>query len=291
MRVILAGLTAMLLYSGSFVMTKHGLAAGLAALDIMMLRYLAGGLLAAVLLWRMGLAGLTPARAVILTLLGGVPYFAGQVVGIGWSSAAHAAVLNPGGTVVFATLLGWVLLRDPPGRGALAAIPLLLIGLVLISGASFGAGAVLWGDAVLLATGLQWALYGTLLRAWGVSGLRAACVLSAFSLPVLLVHGALQGWSGVLADPAESLMQVLFQGIAVGILANALYSHCYAVLGPGRAAIFPPLVPVLGTLLAALVLGEVLHGTQLIGMALVVAGMLLAGLWRQKLRQPDTSPQ
>lgn len=273
----------MLLYSGSFVATKHGLAAGLSALDLMMLRYLAGGVVAALLLWRMGLAGLTPLRALLLALLGGAPYFAGQVVGIGWSSAAHAAVLNPGGTVVFATLLGWIVLRDAPGRGALAAIPLLLAGLVLISGASFGGGPALWGDVMLLATGLQWALYGTLLRAWGVTGLRAACVISAFSLPVVPLHAMLEGWSGVLADPGESLLQLLFQGVAVGIVANALYSHCYAVMGPGRAAIFPPLVPVLGTLLAALVLGERLGAAQLAGMVLVVGGMLLAGLWRAPL--------
>ena len=67
----------------------------------------------------------------------------------------------------------------------------------------------------------------------------------------------------------------------VGLVANALYSHCYAVMGPGRAAIFPPLVPVLGTLLAAAVLGEALNPTQIAGMALVVGGMLLAGLWRR----------
>lgn len=284
MVTILCGLGAMLLYSGSFVATKHGLAVGLSGFDVMMLRYAAGGVVAALLLARIGLDGLSARRVAALAALGGAPYFTAQVVGVGWSSASHAAVLNPGGTVVFATLLGWFVLRDMPGRGALAALPLLLGGLLLISGASFG-GTALWGDAVLLMSGIQWALYGTLLRRWHVTGLRAACIISAFSLPVVPLHALVEGWGGIAAHPQEALLQALFQGIAVGVVANALYSHCYAVMGPGRAAIFPPLVPVLGTLLAALLLAEAISTTQIGGMALVVGGMLLAGLWRSPVSQ------
>ena len=278
MSTYLAGLTAMLLYSGSFVATRHALSVGMAPLDVMLLRYLVGGVACAAVLWRIGLGGIAPARIAALTALGGLPYFAMQVLGTGWSSASHASVLNPGGTVVCATLLGWLVLRDAPGRGALVALPFLLAGLFLIAG--FGEPAWL-GDALLLASGLQWALYGTALRAWGVAGLRAACIIGAFSLPWVPLHLALFGLGGVAAFPAEAVFQALYQGVLVGLVANALYSHCYAVMGPGRAAIFPPLVPVLGTLLAAAVLGETLNPTQLAGMALVVGGMLLAGLWRR----------
>lgn len=278
MPTILAGLGAMLLYSGSFVATRHGLAAGLAPLDVMLLRYLVGGLACAAVLWRIGLAGVTPGRIAVLTALGGLPYFAMQVFGTAFSSASHAAVLNPGGTVVCATLLGWWVLRDAPGRGALAALPLLLVGLWLIAG--FGAPAWL-GDGLLLLSGLQWALYGTALRKWGVGGLRSACIIGAFSLPWVPVHAAWFGLGGIVLHPGEAAFQALYQGLFVGLAANALYSHCYAVMGPGRASIFPPLVPVLGTLLAAAVLGERLAGVQLAGMALVVGGMLLAGLWRR----------
>ena len=280
MPTILAGLAAMLLYSGSFVATRHALAAGMAPLDVMLLRYLVGGVACAAVLWRIGLGGVSPPRIAALTVLGGLPYFAMQVLGTDLSSASHAAVLNPGGTVICATLLGWLVLRDTPGRGALVALPMLLFGLWLIAG--FGEPTWL-GDALLLASGLQWALYGTLLRSWGVAGLRSACIIGAFSLPYVPLHLAWFGWSGIAAFPEEAAFQALYQGLLVGLVANALYSHCYAVLGPGRAAIFPPLVPVLGTLLAAAVLGEALNLTQLAGMALVVGGMLLAGLWRRPI--------
>ncbi len=142
----------MLLYSGSFVATRHALAVGMAPLDVMLLRYLVGGVACALVLWRIGLGGLPPRRIAALTALGGLPYFALQVLGTGWSSASHAAVLNPGGTVICATLLGWWLLRVPPGRGALWALPLMLAGLALIAG--FGEPAWL-GDSLLIASGLQ----------------------------------------------------------------------------------------------------------------------------------------
>jgi len=278
MPIFLAGLAAMLLYSGSFVATRHALSAGMAPLDVMLLRYLVGGVACAAVLWRIGLGGLSAPRIAALTALGGLPYFALQVLGTDLSSASHAAVLNPGGTVIGATLLGWLVLGVPPGRGALLAVPILLAGLALIAG--FGEPAWL-GDGLLLGSGLQWALYGTALRAWGVSGLRSACLIGAFSLPWVPLHLVIFGLDGVLAQPGEAAFQAIYQGVLVGLVANALYSHCYAVLGPGRAAIFPPLVPVLGTLLAAAVLGEALNPTQLAGMALVVGGMLLAGLWRR----------
>ncbi len=281
MPVILAGLAAMLLYSGSFVATRHAIGAGLQPAEVMMLRYLLGGLACALVLARIGLGGLSWGRIAALTALGGLPYYAMQVLGVGLSSASHAAMLNPGGTVVFATLLGWLVLRDIPGRGALAALPLLLGGLVLVAGTVPGEGLAWLGDGLLLVSGLQWALYGTLLRRWGVSGLRSACMISAFSLPYVPVHLLLFGLGNMAAVPGEALFQALYQGLGVGLLANALYSHCYAVMGPGRAAIFPPLVPVLGTLLASLVLAEALSPAQFLGMALVVAGMLLAGLWRR----------
>jgi len=271
----------MVLYSGSFVATRHAMEAGLAPAEVMMLRYAVGGLACWAVLARIGLGGLSWQRIAALTALGGLPYYALQVLGVGLSSASHAAMLNPGGTVVFATLLGWLLLRETPGRGALAALPLLLGGLVLVAGTVLGEGLAWLGDGLLLVSGMQWALYGTLLRRWGVSGLRSACLISAFSLPYVPMHLLLFGWGGMAAVPGEALFQALYQGLGVGLLANALYSHCYAVMGPGRAAIFPPLVPVLGTLLASLVLAEALSPPQFLGMALVVAGMLLAGLWRR----------
>jgi drug/metabolite transporter (DMT)-like permease len=220
-----------------------------------------------------------------LTALGGAPYHMLTVSSLVFAPASHGAVLNPASTTLFATLLAWLMLGSRPGLGMLGGIALMIAGLALIGGASLletGEGGRAWiGDLILLWTGLNWALYGVLLRRWGVPGLRGAAVIGALSLLWIPPHLALLGWGAIPALPMEAAMQAAFQGLLAGGLAVVLYSHALVVLGPARAALLPPMVPVLGVLWAALLLGERIGLLQGTGMVLVVAGMILGALWRR----------
>ncbi|MEN0072959.1 MAG: DMT family transporter [Paracraurococcus sp.] len=281
-RTIAAGVLAMVLFSGNFASTRHGLAHGLSLADLVLLRSTTAGLLMSLLLWRIGLGGLSLARAAVLALLAGAPYYLLTVAALQFAPATHASILNPGATVLFAPLLGWWVLRQAPETGVRAGLGILGAGLLLIGGAALaGGGGLAWiGDLLLLASGFTWALFGVLMRRWQVPGTRAAAAAGALSLAWVPFHLLLLGPGGVPAHPGEALLQAVYQGLIAGGIAVVLYSRAVALLGPARGALLPPLVPALGVFWAWLLLGEQVSPVQLAGMALVVLGMLCGALWR-----------
>ncbi len=272
------GLLAMLLFSVNFPAGRHGLLAGLSPQDLVAIRYGVAGVMFAPVLARLGLGGIGWWRAATLTLLGGVPYFLLIVAGLSFAPSAHAAVLNPGGTTVFALLIAHAVMGTRPAPRVVAALGAVLAGLVLVA-APFAAptppGAWI-GDLLLLASGLSWAGFGVLLQVWRMDGLRGAAIVSTLSLAWLPAHALLWGFDGLVAHPGEAALQALLQGVCAGGVAVALYARAVAALGAARAAFLPPAVPALVTLWSAIFLGEEVSAIQVAGMALVVGGMVAA---------------
>jgi drug/metabolite transporter (DMT)-like permease len=291
-RTIAAGVLAMVLLSGNFVASRHGLANGLSVADLLLLRTAVAGLLLGVVLWRIGLGGLPLHRAGILTLLAGAPYFLLTIAAVQFAPATHASILNPGGTMLFAPLLGWWVLRQGPEIGVRVGLFILAAGLLLIGGASLAeGGSRAWiGDLMLVFSGLIWALYGVLMRHWQVPGARAAAVTGTISLLWVPVHLGTFGLGGLPAHPQEAMIQAVYQGVISGGVAVLLYSRAVALLGPARGALLPPLVPALGVFWAWLLLGEAVTATQVAGMVLVIIGMLCGALWRGPAMRQRTDP-
>ncbi|HMJ29111.1 MAG TPA: DMT family transporter, partial [Xanthobacteraceae bacterium] len=73
----------------------------------------------------------------------------------------------------------------------------------------------------------------------------------------------------------ENLIQVAMQGIFAGAGATYLFTRSVVLLGAGRAAVFPSLVPGFTLLIGFLVLGEVPSLAQLAGLVIVLIGFRL----------------
>lgn len=291
-RTIAAGVLAMLLLSGNFAASRHGLAHGLSVADLVLLRVGFAGLVLAGVLWRVGPGGLPLPRAAVLALLAGAPYFLLTAAAMQFAPATHASILNPGGTMLFAPLLGWWVLRQAPEIGVRAGLCILTAGLLLIGGGSLAeGGSRAWiGDLMLILSGFIWALYGVLMRHWQVPGARAAAMVGTLSLAWVPLHLAIFGLGGIPAHPAEAALQAAYQGVIAGAIAVVLYSRAVALLGPARGALLPPLVPALGVFWAWLLLGEAVTGIQVAGMVLVILGMLCGALWRAPAMPRRTDP-
>ena len=74
-----------------------------------------------------------------------------------------------------------------------------------------------------------------------------------------------QGWS-----------VALYTALFPALVAQSLYIRGVEQIGPNRANLFINLVPIFGSMLAVLILGETLHGYHLIALTCVLGGIALA---------------
>jgi drug/metabolite transporter (DMT)-like permease len=102
-------------------------------------------------------------------------------------------------------------------------------------------------------------------------------VISALTLFYVPVHALAFGFGRMIAAGwLENMLQVVTQGIFSGPMAIYLFARSVMQLGASRAAVFPSLVPGLTLIVGYLALGEAPSLTQLVGLAMVLAGFRLS---------------
>ena len=264
------------------IVSKISVVDGLTAADVTVLRFLAAGLVLLPVAARapnfpVGPLGWT--RAVTLAILAGAPFSLALVGGVAFAPAFHSAVIGPGLTPITAMLLGLIFLRERPAWGELVALALTLCGLLLFSFEGFAgtpAREGAWrGDLLFALSGCMWAGFGCLANRWKASSVGAAAsisILSLMSVPLwafsLTLHlDEVSLWA--------SLLQALFQGVIVGIVALYFYTRAVALLGAVQAALFVPLTPIVTAVIDFIWLGEQASLAEMIGMIAVIGGMFL----------------
>jgi drug/metabolite transporter (DMT)-like permease len=285
---VVAGLAAMLLYAGQFVLSRWSIQRTIPLWDLAALRFAAAGLLLLPVVLRHGLAGAAGVgwgRSLVLTLTAGGPYTLIMFAGLSFAPAGHGAVIIPGATPVVSTALVWLWFGERPWPTRLAGLALVVVGLVLVGWPDItgAAGEQTWvGDLLLGVAGVLWGLFTVLARRWQVDPLRATAMVWVLTLAYLPGYALVAGPRLLEAPRGEVLFQAVYQGVGVAIVALALYSWSIRVLGASFASLFMPLVPVLGMLLAVPVLGEIPAPVQLGGVLAVSIGMGLAAAQPQR---------
>ena len=270
----------MVLYATNIVLIRYSVLNGLTALDLAALRYAVSGAVLLPYLCRSGLVdlgGIGWPRGVVLASLAGAPYIVVFFYGLRLAPAAHGAVLNTG-IVPSVVFLGLVVLgRQPFSLTRALSLLSIVVGLVFVTGSSFSTqGPVVFGDMLLFLTGVSWGLFTLFARMWELKPLLATAVVSVLSLVylpvyVILYYGGFEG-----ASITHLVLQALFQGFVLSIGTVYLVTYAVRTLGPQLAALFSPAVPLLTTLLAIPLLGEIPTPAQWVGIACVVVGMLCA---------------
>lgn len=267
------------------VFARWGVAQGLAAQDMTVLRFGVAGLLMLPVLWlawQRDAAGLKRRWRAWLTisLLAGPPFGLLMFGALQWAPSSHAAVLPFTAMSVMGTLLSVWLLGDRLTLRKAAGIAVVVAGLVLLSGVSLGSltPQALLGDAMFILAGSLWAGFGIVMRRERLDPVLATAVVSVVAL--LTYVPAYFLWVGpqrlLAAAPGVLAVEVIVQGVIAGAGTLYTYSRMVALLGPSRAAVFPALAPGIAALLAWPVLGHVPQSTEWVGLAIVMAGLVVS---------------
>jgi drug/metabolite transporter (DMT)-like permease len=143
----------------------------------------------------------------------------------------------------------------------------------------------MFGDLCFIGVGLIWGCYPLLIQHWKVDALKATAIVSVLSLLYLPVYAALFFRGFDVAPWWVILLHAFNQGILNLIVGLWLWSWATRVLGPAVVGRFPPTIPVIGTLMAIPVLGEIPSGLQIAGIALIIMGLFVAS-WRRAAAPP-----
>jgi drug/metabolite transporter (DMT)-like permease len=193
--------------------------------------------------------------------------------------------------VVLVGLIAWLLLRERPSRALLAAVPVAMAGVVLISGVleadAYGDDPTL-GVLFGLATGVAYTGFLLALRR-GASDLRIAGPLSdatlacaLLTIPPGLVLGELD-----FVPPLSAHLWLLLLALSSQVVGWLLITVSLPRLPAVVSSVLLTLQPVCSVLFAAILLGEDPSALQVVGVGAILGGLLLASASR---REPRGAP-
>ena len=197
--------------------------------------------------------------------------------------------------VVLVGLLAWVLLREKPSRSSLVAIPVAVVGIVLISGVledgAYGDDPAL-GTLYGLLTGLAYSAFLLTLRRSAGDQHRVAGPLFDATLATavfVLPFGLLAGDLDLLPD-LEAQLWLIVLALSSQVFGWLLITVSLPRLPAVGTSVLLTLQPVASVALAAIILGENPSSLQLVGAGAILAGLLIASVGRRE-RVPEPVPE
>lgn len=284
-RAIIMGLAFAAMWSSAFTSARI-IVASAPPLTALSIRFLISGLLG-VLIARMLRQSwhLTPAQwraTIIFGICQNALYLGLNFVAMQTIEASLAAIIASTMPLLVA-LAGWVFFGEriaPLGIGGLIAG---VAGVTIIMGARLQGGLDLYGVG-LCVIGVIALAFATLTMRGATSGgnflmivglqmLVGSAVLSVFALATETIEIA---WSWQL------IAAFAYTTLVPGLAATLVWFLLVQRIGATRAATFHFLNPFLGVAIAALILSEALGANDLIGVAVIMAGILAVQLSKQR---------
>ncbi|WP_424243851.1 DMT family transporter [Azonexus hydrophilus] len=134
------------------------------------------------------------------------------------------------------------------------------------------------GDLWMLAAVAIWAIY-TVGLAWRPAGVHPMLMLAAFTAVGLAALFPAYLWEmaqgRTINVHAGSLLSLAYVGIFPSFVGYIFYNRGVAEVGANKASLFIHLMPVFGTLLSVVFLGEIPYAYHYAGIALIFAGIWL----------------
>lgn len=134
------------------------------------------------------------------------------------------------------------------------------------------------GDLWMLGGILTWAVY-TIGLQWRPAGVHPMLLLMAFIVVGLLALAPAYAWEiaqgRLILVTSGALGGIAYTGVFPGFIGYIFYNRAVGEVGASKASLFIHLMPVFGTLLAALFLAEIPRPYHYAGIALIISGIYL----------------
>nr|WP_255647567.1 DMT family transporter [Ensifer sp. IC4062] len=221
--------------------------------------------------------------AVGFTMFNGFLYSA-----VKYTSAINAVILQAGIPMLI-FLFNFVLFRTRASVAQIIGFTVTLIG-VLITAAHGDVASLLqlqfnFGDALMILACIVYAAYTVALR-WKPNlhwqSFIAAPAFGALLSAIPLLVWEFSNGSAIVPD-ANGWAIVIYAAIFPSLMSQVLYVRGVEMIGANRAGLFINAIPVFGTLLSVLLVGETFHPFHLVALLLVLGGIAIAERGRPKL--------
>jgi drug/metabolite transporter (DMT)-like permease len=215
-----------------------------------------------------------------LLALTGVTLFHAMVYhGLRTTTAVNGVLLNSS-LPLFILLCSWILDREHATRRQIAGMLLSFAGIVVIM--SHGELERLRalefhaGDAWILLAMPVWGIYAVLLkrRPPELGGLTLLFVIAVLGTAMLAPALAVEGLRLPRTGPEAAA--VVYMGLGASLAAFICWNHGTKVVGANVAGFTLHLLPAFGTILAIIFLGEAFGLFHAVGIAVIIAGVVLA---------------
>lgn len=220
-------------------------------------------------------------KPLLILTLTGVAFFNTFIYSaLQFTSASNVSVLEAAIPAVTVLLSAW-LLHERLRRVQWFGVLLSLFGAVwvVLDGQVLQLTSMAWnvGDLLMIGATVSWAVYSIAVRQYMhlFPSYGALLVMTGLSVVILLPFAAGEWIIGGI-PPLETgsyWWGLAYLGIFPSVVALILYNRAVAVLGASQASVFLNFLPVFTMLGAYLLLGESITAMQILGAALVVAGV------------------
>lgn len=217
----------------------------------------------------------------VLGAVGYTAFNAALYTALNYTSAINAAVIQAVIPMVI-FIFNFVLFRTRVLVAQIIGFTLTILGVALL--ASRGDLMSLLrlqlnpGDAIMLIAVLVYAIYTVMLRFkpdvdWRTLMAIPAMAALITSVPLMLLEVS----RGTAIWPnAQGWIIVAYTALFPSLVAQILFIKGVESIGPNRAGLFINLIPVFGTMLSVLIIGETLHGYQIMALLLALGGIAVA---------------
>lgn len=194
--------------------------------------------------------------------------------------------------IVIVAFVAWALLHERPHAGLFAAVPVVLIGVVLVSGAigadAYGEDPVL-GVIFGVATAIVYSAFILILRQGSSDQSRTAGTLFHATVSATLftaLYGLLLPNKMTWGPPAETLGWLFALALASQVIGWLLIGRSLPRLPAAVTSVILLLQPVAAMVIAAIVVDERPSPTQLVGAAAILVGVVVATRGQKKPTGP-----